>query len=223
MKTYRIISTLILVISFLNIYSQNTLELTRNKEEGYFSKLSPEQTYTEVEGTPFFNEIWEKGIISFNDGMKYSVESFRYDIYANNLQFLKDDIVYKIPNINDVKSFSIGEFNFVTYVNDDKADFYEILFKNDMLLLLRKFDCEIIKGKESVGAFPATNDKFKINTTIYFKKDDASINKINLNKKNVLELMGDKKDEIEKFATTNNLKFGQEEDVIKIMEYYYSL
>lgn len=223
MKTYRIISTLILVISFLNIYSQNTLELTRNKEEGYFSKLSPEQTYTEVEGTPFFNEIWEKGIISFNDGMKYSVESFRYDIYANNLQFLKDDVVYKIPNLSDVKSFSIGEFNFVTFVNEDKADFYEILFKNDVLLLLRKFDCEIIKGKESVGAFPATKDKFKINTTIYFKKDDASINKINLNKKNVLELMGDKKDEIEKFAATNNLKFGQEEDVIEILEYYYSL
>lgn len=222
MKKFRIIITITMVTSFLNVYSQNTLDLTRNKEEGYFSKLSQEQTYTEVEGSPFFNENWEKGIISFHDGMKYSVENFRYDIYSNNLQFLKDDIVYKIPNIKDVKGFSIGEFNFISILKDDKPVFYEILFTNDILTLLKKFDCEIIQGKESVGAFPATNDKFSINTTIYLKKDDDSINKINLNKKNILELVADKKEEIKKFVSTNALKFG-EEDIIKILEYYYSL
>lgn len=137
--------------------------------------------------------------------------------------FLKDEIPLYFSNPEDIDCFTIGSSEFINLKFKKNSGFYEILVEEMNLVLLKKYNCVIIKGKESDGINQATKDKFKMSFNYYLIKDNIELIKVKVKEKNILKLLIDKKPEIEKYIIDNKLKFNNENDLVEILNFYSTL
>lgn len=146
-----------------------------------------------------------------------------YDLYKERLMFLEKETPLYFSNPEDIDRFIVGPSEFINLKDGNNNDFYEILVEGGDLILLKKYKCDIIEGKESTGITQATKDKFKITNNYYFKKGEAELAKVKVKEKDILNLLSDKKQEVKKYIMDNNLKLKKENDLVEIFKFYSTL
>lgn len=182
-------------------------------------------TYSDIEGNPYYFEDFREGSVITKDAKKYNGE-FRYDLYSDQIEFKVDEDVYWIANPELVEYLKIDDHVFMFFdkdlVDSKKGFYYEILVMGECKLLKRKGvnlkPAE--QAKPYVDAKPATFVDRQ--SQFYIQIGIAHPQKIS-NKKNLLELLSDKESEISKFIKKNKISASNENELIDLVDYYNSL
>ncbi|MCK0156239.1 hypothetical protein MWU65_03550 [Cellulophaga sp. F20128] len=148
------------------------------------------------------------------------------EFQINNLNFnalestfvsqLSKDTIFTFSGIEKVK---VNNKLFVN-VNDK---FFESLAENSKgERLLKEYVVKYTKPTVHVITNVVTGPaEYKNFENYYMRSADGSLNEIKLNKKEFLKFFGDDSKLVESYAKSHKLKFGNEEDVIQILKYYY--
>lgn len=227
MRSFTVILFNLLFFVSINGFSQQSLTFSGSGENsfrsGYFTKYVPGKDYKEIEGSPYLFENWNTAIFNLESAETVTLESCKYDVYDDKILFLQDEIPLYFSNPEDIDRFTIGSSEFINLRLKKNTGFYEILVEEMNLVLLKKYNCGIIKGKESDGINKATKDKFKMSFNYFLIKDNIELIKFKTKEKNILKLLIDKKPEIEKHIKDNKLKCNKENDLVEILKFYSTL
>jgi hypothetical protein len=104
-----------------------------------------------------------------------------------------------------------------------KSGFFEILANGKLKLL--EYSKLKIHQSDNKPAFNLGNQYVMTDTEklLFIAKDSKEVIKFNIGKKDLYELMADKKPEIEKFVKDNKLSLKNRTDLTKIFQYYNAL
>ena len=182
-------------------------------------------SYADIKGSPYFFEDFRKGSVITKNGKKYNGE-FRYDLYADQIEFKLDGDVYWIANPELMEYIKIDDKLFVYYdkdMTDSKNGFYyQVLVMGECKLLYRKGINlkEAEPPKPYVDAKPATFIDRK--PLYYIQKGIAYPQKVS-NKGDLLENLSDKKQEVSAFIKKNKISVNNKDELIDLIEFYNSL
>jgi len=179
----------------------------------------PNNKYSDMAGSPFLNEDFEKGRVELRNGKTYE-GPLRYDIYSDQIEFqTKDEKVYEIKNPETVENISIGEHEFICFKKEDGRELegiYEEFVNGDLTLLAkhRVFLKDAVPAKPYIEPKPATFIKKKTEYLIVNTNGDVIPIK---NKKDILAL-GDAAD-IKSYIKKNKIQISNEKDLIRLVTY----
>ncbi|HUS87392.1 MAG TPA: hypothetical protein VMW76_09140 [Bacteroidales bacterium] len=180
-----------------------------------------ELLYENIEGTPFFTEEFIKGIVYMKSGESYTGE-FRYDIYADQIQFIGGEKIYCIAFPEKLSYVLIGDMS-IKYVgyeqNGVPAHGYFITLEDGYYSLYLK------KGKvlnDPVGLKPyqsAKPAKFVDKIDIYYIKIGENPALRVKGMRNLLKLLPGEKDNIRDYIDSEGIKPGNRFDLVKLVLY----
>ena len=190
------------------------------------SRYFDSQKYTGILGSPFLFKDWIKGTVVTPKGVYQNLE-LKYDAYENALLFNREDKSFEFED--DVK-----EFILMRNVIDSNS--YQYFIKGIIAdgLSSQKYVQVLSKGKIKLYKLNArlmtevsqVNEGIKksfTNVTKYFAGAEGHIQQINLNKKELLQLLKDKDADMQQFVKDNSLNLKKEEDVTSLVNYYNQL
>lgn len=180
-------------------------------------------TYTEVKGTPYLVNSWCKGSVKFSNGNILKNEDLMYDMVSGQVLYKKagsEDVIMAFSD--PIKSFSINVDgkgrNFIKNKTDNA--FFEVLYDGPTKLV--KQSQKFINEQSQYGS--ATKAKVIEEKSIYFllptNGDKIQLSK---DKKATLAAMGNKQSAIDAYIKKEGLNLKNENDLIKIAQYYNTL
>ena len=186
-------------------------------------RVITEQTYTDVIGSPFFNNAFVNGNVVLINGVKFQSVPLKYSSYNDELFFKNPKDESLLSFVVPVKSFELlGQ----TYVNGFPAidnftenSFYELIANSSVKLLLKNFKT-ILENKPYNSA--SVEKKFEDNK-IYYVFRDGKMKRFKPSKKDLMETFADKSSEIDVFLKKEKVDFKNNADLVKVFEYYSSL
>jgi hypothetical protein len=186
-------------------------------------------TYGSIDGNPFLYEDFAPGrlILKSGDTLKLNL---RYDIYSRQIHFKNKDKVYEVVNAEklDIIDIDTISFQYITFLKSpgdltpEGSSFLLLKTDGKCKLFIKKNmriqDAEVPKAFQD--AQPA---KFiPLGDTYYLKPDKKSAVRVN-SKKELLNILADRKDELSKFIDSNKLGTKDLDDLVKIVTFYNSL
>ena len=220
---------LILILS----NSLNAQTMLNGLMDNYRFKKMTDGTYnrnnlkmSDIQGTPYLNEKFSPGKIITLDGATYEGIPLRYNAYSDDLEFQKGEDTYDIDPKTIVKRAEFGGTVFCCMKYDFfgkiQNGLFEILSEGKTILLV-KYTIKFLE-KEKLQAFADQKPaRFEAPQKEYYITFDSITAKLISNKKNLLELFGNQKDEMESFISKNKLSVRNEDALAKIVAHYNSL
>ncbi|MND75127.1 hypothetical protein D3C80_667350 [compost metagenome] len=190
-----------------------------------------DKKYVTYDKLPFFKESFLKGKIVTDKGKVISPVNLRFDMYANELQFIKDKRIYLVSEpVNEFVLYQESDslnstFIFRRYKLDvggkEVPAFCEVLYDGETKLL------KYVKRSETekVNMTSATTVKTFIDYEVAYlqKGKDGKPIKLDKNGKNLLPLLSDKAQQVNEYVKTNRIKLNNEEQLVSLLKYYDSL
>ncbi|WP_426480918.1 hypothetical protein [Chryseobacterium sp. R2ACT005] len=176
--------------------------------------------YDDIQGTPYYDKTFSAAKFIVADRFESAVA--RYNTYFDEVEFKKDEETYSlVPD----SPFTRIEFTRTK----------EVLVKLDTGDDLKGYFFELVGGKNALykkvksqfkNAVPAKNSYdmdrpavFNILDPVYYIKTESGYIKKPKKIKDIANAFPAKKDDIEKFAKSNNIKVNKEEDLIKLVKF----
>jgi hypothetical protein len=98
--------------------------------------------------------------------------------------------------------------------------FFELLSEGKMTLLAREFlESKTVTSPYYFGSY----SQIVLSHHYFFLKEDGAIDEFTGSRNDFLDLFDKKSKDVEKYIKTNRLKFGEKDDMTKIVSYYNSL
>lgn len=180
-------------------------------------------SYTQVKGSPFWNEEgFATGIISYN-GVVYKDIPIAYDLVAN-------EVIIKSPQQLTIKLdgarvdfFFVSNRLFVRAKPDEASknmlpeDFYELLYNGNVKVF--------VKRKKQVERSFNAEDPYRIASyNAYFVYKDSMYYQV-INRNSLLNLFRDKSDAIKEYWKQQNLNYrtDAEKTIVETVTYYNKL
>ena len=187
------------------------------------------ETYTTTTGDPFIYRDFHEGDLTLRNGETYRLE-MRYDIYANQMHLRNKNEFYAINYPEKLASIVIDTLSFIycNFVNSPEQknsgeSSYFILKTGGKCKLLIKKNIRVQDAEQPKPLQDAKPAKFvHLGDTYYLKQEGESAVRIK-GKKELLHILADKKDELNKFIDSNRLATKDLEDLVKIVTFYNSL
>ena len=180
-----------------------------------------ETKYTNVEGSPYLYEDWVSGVVELAKGTSYKGIELKYDQVADELLFRHKEAALSF--VEPVKEFKLLSPTTALFRNGYKPvdrntaqTFYEVLYDGGTQLI-RKRAKQIMENREYNSA--SSTKKFVPVETYFIVKDGLPV-KIRKDKKSVLSVLKDKGTLINKYVESNKVNFKEDQDLIKLVEYY---
>ncbi len=99
-----------------------------------------------------------------------------------------------------------------------------VFLKEGKNSLVMKVEKKVKQGQKGIDAYEqTTNDKYIEKRSYFILKADGDLLKVKLKQKDVLKVLEDKKNEIEKYVSSKGLNYKKENDLIRIVGYYNTL
>lgn len=215
--------SVIIVLMNSIVFAQRYIDLNQ-LGEGYYLVNKPSQS-KQIDGSPYYNDKWLPAVVKIKGKGEYYVDSLKYNIFTNSLLFSYKKIEYYVGKSNDLEYFTIGDTKFINFTSaeDGSQNFYEVLCDGERLKLVRNYNCTIVEGKPSDGINPARNDKFAKDYRYFTIKKNQPARQFRMKKNSLVELMADHHDEIARYIKDKRLKMKQQEDFVKVFDYYNTL
>lgn len=158
---------------------------------------------------------WSNNGVLYVGREVYGIGNINFNITTNAIdsRIAKDKLF--MFNSSDVDSISINNHLFKKVGNL----FYEVLFEKENSMFLKKYDIKYEAGHEGrMGGVTGPSQ-----TSVIFRyvvvDPERKMNRVELNKKSILEVFQNKKEVLESYAKKKNLSFRKEEDIVKMLEY----
>ena len=184
-----------------------------------------QKSYSTIEGTPYLSENFKPGEVYTKDSILYKAP-LRYNIYADEIEFKIDDIIYWIAVPQNIVHVKIDESVFI-YIHtgekkNKKGSYYELLVGGKCKLLLKRniafFEAEAVKAY--VEAKPA---QFREMNDTYFLQFNNGIPQVITNMKSVKNTLSEKSSDISKYIKKDKISIKKKDDLIKLVRYCNSL
>ena len=185
---------------------------------------------TDVQGQQWPFELWHEGKIVLESGdtlrglVKYD---FMQDLVQYNLNDKKTEafsarkVLYFEIFDNSVRKYrQIFALPFTNSSGYRAPVFFELLEEGKMTLLSR----EILEYRTNTSPYYLGSFSRQVLVNKYFFLDEkGNITEFTGNKSDLLNLMGKKSDDVEKYIKTNKLKYDDKYDFARIVAYYNSI
>ncbi len=183
-----------------------------------------DMTYANTNGSPYLFPDFHTGKFTLKSGESCDLD-MRYDAYADQMHIKIKGNIFGISQPEKVATLKIDTLCFIyspVQKKGNKSDFWFVVKTDGKCKLLIKKRV-VLKAAEPEKPYqPAVPATFvPVGDSYYMKLNDGSAVLIK-NKKDILEVLADKKNKISEFINTN--KTGTKpDDLVKIVEYYNSL
>ena len=229
MKNFISILLLLSLFTFKNATSQvviKQLEDLADKVRLLKSRPSGQQkTNTGIEGTPYLSEDFKPGEVYTKDSVMYK-GPLRFNTYANEIEFIADDIVYWIAEPQKVIHAKIEKSTFV-YIQpegtgNDKGTYYELLVDGECKLLLKR-NTEFLEAEPAKPYIDAKPARFQMMKDTYFLQIDNALPQSITNMKSIKNVISEKSSDISKYIKKEKISVKEKDDLIKLIKYCNSL
>jgi hypothetical protein len=176
-------------------------------------------------------EVWHEGKIVLVEGDTLR-GMVKYDLMKDLVQHVVADRKAEVYTARKVVFFEIFDESvrkyrqfytlpYSTVAGYSAPVFFELLEEGEMTLLAREYleNKTYSPSPYYTGSYSRTILAYKY----YFMKEDGAIVEFNGNKHDLLNLMGNKSEEVEKFIKSNRLNVDEKYDFTRIITYYNSL
>lgn len=234
---YRLLVTLLIIFGSLAVLkgqSFNDFSKTVREFDIYQSTIGGRVTkyelpYTEIKGSPYLNAQFAESELISNDSIRYINVKFRYNIFADQMEYLAGEEILTLANPLDFRYFILDENVFVyqAFVSGNskpQRGYFQLLFSDTSVTLFKKMTI-IYESAEELQAFAESKPaRFTKKSDKYFLTFPEGLPvEISLNRKKVLEAFPDNKIELEKYISEKRLKFSNEEDLLSLVDFYNNL
>jgi len=212
----KIFLLLFLVCIFVSSYAQNVTVGTAGKP------LRVSVVKNNIEGSAYFNEAYVACKIKTANQEEFTLKVLRYNIETQQLEYSENNNVYTVQD--SVQSFivpdSLGNaHHFIKMKIDNAERFYEVAVSGNIMLLKQY----VIK-KDVAEDWYTKKKVTKLGMYIsYFAGKNGTFQKLIPSAKNVANALVSKKDQILAYIKNEQLEPKEDQDLIKIFEYYNSL
>jgi hypothetical protein len=180
-------------------------------------------SYSSIEGNPFIFKDFEKAKLTLTSGEIYDI-NVRFDIYSNIMQVLNDGLIYAIGYPEKIQSVDLGKMTVVysEYQKQGEGSYFILQADGKCKLLIKKN----IRLQEAELPKPYQEGKpprFIPKDDTYYLKLGNEIAVLIRGKGDILSILKDHKQEIERYMTDNKTNVKKIEDLNKLTVYYNSL
>lgn len=190
-----------------------------------------ETKYTNINGSPYWDNTWQRGTVKFANGQVIKNMLLKYDQVDDMLLFKNakgDSLRFVLP----VTEFTLpaqkeGETALPVFRNQFPAvdgnntnNYYEVLYDGKTKFLKRTKKTLVTQPSQYSSA---VKQKDIVQRIDYFISKSGLLVAVKLDKKSFLKVLNDKSSSIDEYAGKNNLNFKKESDCRKIAAFYDSL
>jgi len=188
----------------------------------------PDQSAVETQGTPFFNNDFMNGTITFKNGQTTNVMPLRYNAYEGNLQFQNRNDIFAVDS-NTIDEFELhGPDGVIQFKKGYDArrlsedDFVAVMTDGEAKFMVK----HTVNYREDISGYgQATRvEEYSQSQNFYVKFGDNDVDRIrSLNERRVMRTFPSHEDELEEYAQENRIDFSSITDVTRLFRYYNSL
>ncbi|NLP58782.1 hypothetical protein [Lutibacter sp. B1] len=224
------------ILCFTSVLGQSPVSESLNKEKGGRLEISQSR---EIKGTDFIYDEWNKGILVLNDSVFSKQDYLKYDTYKDRVLIKNMNNISEVIEIKDKSftGFSIIEgkknikHDFVkipseNFKDEDQGGFYEIVFNKENTNYFIKKNSKVLydpnrsKGTQTINNYPL---EYRDIVEYYIKNNEGLYVNVKLKKKDIKSILTNHSQDIDFYIKANKIKFSKENDVMKLINYYYSL
>ncbi len=194
-----------------------------------------------TKGSPYLFNEWKSGYIVVNDTIISPQEKVQLNLTNNELiigagKNKETGVVITDKSVTGfaiVKDANTNQKLFFAKINSSefqdsyrKPKFYQIVsnLENNNYLIKEEtkyvFDPNKSRGYQTQNSIP---QEYKTKTYYYVKNKSGKYVKTRLSKKGILKALNDKNSELKSYISSKSLKFNNEQDVARLVNYYHTL
>jgi hypothetical protein len=167
---------------------------------------------------------WAKGRVMLSDHIVMENIQLRYDIYHQQIQFIRDNDTLAFARPDEIKCFVLDGKNFIyaDYQNDEliSKGYFEVVSQGNCMLLLRR----TIKYHIDPDTEPLLkNDIYIRECQYYISKNGETAKPVRTCRKSVLCAFKDKEKEVKDFMDDNNIKMNTCDQLKQVVAFYNTL
>lgn len=174
--------------------------------------------YDEIIGSPYLNKNFSIAKVADD----YEKAPVRYNTFNDEIEFQKNGTTLALPKeekFSRIEIFS-PKMTLVRLDTQDDLSGYFIELVNDKTGLYKKIKTKFIDAVPAANSYATDRPaSFKTLDPVYYIKTESGYIKKPKKVKEIAEAFPAKKDEIEKFTKSNNIKINKEEDLIKLVKF----
>lgn len=188
----------------------------------------PAYQAVETKGSPFFNDEFTDGAVTFKNGKTTNVLPVRFNTYEGTVQFRDGNNIFAIDS-DTIEEFELyaadGIIRFTKGYNARRLsedEFVAVLADGDAKFMVKYS----VNYHENVSGYgQATQvEEYVPSENYYVKLGDGDVDRIrSLNKRRVMRSFPSHTDQLEEFADQNNINFDDVKDVANLFKHYNSL
>jgi hypothetical protein len=226
----------LICITFFLSYSVHSQNVVPNSES-LLAKLRLNEsiggiknvTYDKIKGDPYIYKDFHEGELILKNGETFRLD-LRYDIYGDQVHLKNNDNIYGIIHPEKISLIVIDTVRFLYcgYVNSpasesSRYDSYFILKTDGKCKLLIRKNVRIQDAEPPKPLQDAKPARFIHTNDSYYLKLENKNAVLMRNKKDIISVLTDQKEALNKFISSNKSRMNKIEDLIKIVDYYNNL
>lgn len=177
-----------------------------------------DNSYADVEGTPFLYGDFVVGKVKLNNGKYYEGE-LRYDNYKRNLEFKNETgDVYEVLTPEKINSVALGDVTLKHVLIGGEGGFFRQLVGGGYSLLALD-EAEYQDPKPARPYVEAKPARFVKKSPVYYLYSDVDGLVELKNRKSLASVYPEKVKEISNFVKKEKIKFSSHEDLAKLVDY----
>jgi hypothetical protein len=205
-------------------YSGTTQKMSTIQEQGTTGGAPCSKGLSGADTACYLEPGWTLGKVFLSDKSLLENIMLRYDIYDQQLQFIRDDDTLAFAKPDEVKGFVIDNRNFIysDYENENviAQGYFEVLSLGDCKLLARR----TVKYHVAPDATSNIKEDLYIRECSYYLSKNGEMAKpVRASRKSVLCAFKDKAEQVERYMNDNNMKMNTCNDLKEVVDYYNSL
>ncbi|MDX2415517.1 MAG: hypothetical protein QNK33_10035 [Bacteroidales bacterium] len=227
---------LFLLINSVQISAQvSTVYVSgQSMSEHFRMHPSSENVDTKILGSPYADEHWTTGTISFKNISQIVSDHLRLNASTNELEVFNKGKKMAVIEPFNVKEVKVGdrEYIYAFYIYEYGKSFYisssyfHVICKGK-IELLKRYYVRIVNNTYVSNYMGGGGDgrmHYSVKSEYFYRTNgDEAARELGGKKKDILKLMADCKDKIEEFIKENKINVNNDEDVEEIINYYNSL
>jgi hypothetical protein len=193
--------------------------------------------YAGTVGSPYLFEEYFKANILLETKEFFQNLDIKYNVFENNFLYINSDsttFLVEAQYVNYIelyhetlnKPIRLAKLEGISVLDPKMVlRFFVILYNGNKIKFASLPGKEFIKADFQGSGYSSTRtyDEFVNKKSYYIKRTNGSIDKINLNKKNLLNSLADKVSEIKTFINNEKVDASTEEGWVKVLAYYEKL
>lgn len=207
--------------------SQNQIIYVGGDEfDGIFRPRTTKINYDDIEGSPYSYDKLLKGFVALK-GEQPKEYFLRYDIYAEEMEFLNGDQLLAVTNKQDLDYVQIANLKYIYtgfYINDKLNKGFLVELDSGKCSLYRKDRVRFEKEQPPKSSYtPGTPATFKSRPSLYFMSClNSELQQFNTDNSALDKFPPVLQEDIKSYMKKNKLKFKKESDLIQVFDFINS-